>query len=457
MESAQGMPSHLKRPMKLVTSLVIWYGTFTVGVSISFLGAGLLEFSKKFETNVTTVSKVFSILPIAFLTGALLSGIIYRYLSRSVLSGVFLILMGIGIASYPLAPSLPVFFGIAVVAGFSAGGYDTAQIVWIIELWSGEAAPYIQVQHFSYALGTFVSPMIIRPYLAEEKVIMAGVTNSTTDEILEPVKSQLWIPFLIGGSCSIFGGVALLILTCLKNRGSTISGNQEDAQPPDPKTGQRFSHKIKLIVLSSIILGAYCGMEVYTIQFIPTFMHFIPLKLAPSDGARILTGLTAAFMIGRGLGVFLVLRIRPEFIIVGNFVVILTGNVVLNVIGGTSYEMLWGGAVLLGVGFSVVFPSFYGFLEKHLHVTNVVGAVITSSSGLIFGLYPAIIGTWIEQNPYILMYTNYGSLIICSIAFGAMNWIVSGVREGNKGVNGYVGGKEELSGGGGIELENKGN
>ncbi|XP_035702619.1 sodium-dependent glucose transporter 1 [Folsomia candida] len=325
--------------------------------------------------------------------------------------------MGIGIASYPLAPSLPVFFGIAVVAGFSAGGYDTAQIVWIIELWSGEAAPYIQVQHFSYALGTFVSPMIIRPYLAEEKVIMAGVTNSTTDEILEP----------------------------------------EDAQPPDPKTGQRFSHKIKLIVLSSIILGAYCGMEVYTIQFIPTFMHFIPLKLAPSDGARILTGLTAAFMIGRGLGVFLVLRIRPEFIIVGNFVVILTGNVVLNVIGGTSYEMLWGGAVLLGVGFSVVFPSFYGFLEKHLHVTNVVGAVITSSSGLIFGLYPAIIGTWIEQNPYILMYTNYGSLIICSIAFGAMNWIVSGVREGNKGVNGYVGGKEELSGGGGIELENKGN
>ncbi|OXA61462.1 Sodium-dependent glucose transporter 1 [Folsomia candida] len=385
---AKGSTPNVNRPMKLLTSVVIWYGSFAMGLSASFLGTTLLQFSE----------------------------------------------------NYPLAPSLVVYFGIAVIVGFSSGGFDTAHIVWLIDLWSGEAAPYIQVQHFSFALGTFVSPLIIRPFLAKREVdqTLTDFTNSTTNDNMDPGTSEIWIPFLIVGSSCILGGVAILGVTCLRNFGPCRIGNQTNPPNHIEKKSPNTSYKIQLIMLACLIVGTYVGMEITTVQFLPTFTHFIPLKLAPSDGAKILTGLSAAFMSGRAVGIFLVLKIRPEIIIVGNFVVILVGNIALHFVGGTSLEILWSGAVLLGVGFSAVFPCFYGFLEKHLHVTDVIGAVIISSSGLISAIYPVIIGTWIEQNPYVLMYTNYGSLLICWISFGAMYWIIRGAR-----VEGYVGGKEE--------------
>jgi FHS family Na+ dependent glucose MFS transporter 1 len=361
--------------------------------------------------------------------------------------------MGLGSGYMALSPSLLVFFITAAIVGFSGGGYDTAQIVWIIELWSSKAAPYIQTQHFSFAIGTLISPLLIKPYLSNDPDLSAFTQNSTDSGEHYPGK-QLYIPFFIGGAASILGGLFLLALYFFqKSTSSQPDGTTNVTSEPQNSPENSTSRKILLISLSAIVIGTYCGMELCTIQFLPSFTHFISLHLSPGDGALVLSSLTGAFTLGRGLGICLVLKIHPEILLLANLCLITVGNSVLYFWANDSYPMLWTGSICMGIGFSTVFPSFYGYIEKHLVVSNVVGAIMIMAGGLVSSLYPVIIGSFIESNPYVLMYTNYFSLVV---SCGAFLCIYCTTQKSSKSVerqcqpgseesrNGYVAGKEEV-------------
>ena len=92
-------------------------------------------------------------------------------------------------------------------------------------------------------------------------------------------------------------------------------------------------------------------------QFLPTFAHFSELRLTEAEGARMLFGLTLCIAIGRLVGIFIVLKVKPHFILLGNFVLLLTANLVLLLIAQTSVPMLWVGSCLIGLGLSTVYPG----------------------------------------------------------------------------------------------------
>lgn len=43
----------------------------------------------------------------------------------------------------PYTTQLWQLFVVGIVAGFASGGYDTAAIVWMIELWKSQSATYL--------------------------------------------------------------------------------------------------------------------------------------------------------------------------------------------------------------------------------------------------------------------------------------------------------------------------
>jgi len=369
-------------------------------------------------------------------------GIAFNYVNRQIASGLLLLLMGTGTILLPIVPSLLLFFVTAAIVGFGGAGYDTAQIVWIIEMWETKAAAYIQTQHFCFALGTLVSPLLMKSFLPMDTLetndggitlqsdiltTAEGIgTNNTTllyqSETLDSDQSsQLYVPFLIGGIFTIIGGILLLLLYGIKKyekpSKSGVIANEDNNQTDPGKSKGCNCRKLILILLSAVVLGAYSGMELCSFQFLPTFTHFIDLKLSQQDGALVLSGLAAAFTVGRAIGIFIVLKIRPEILLLGNILLVITGNTLLLFFANSSLPILWGGAILLGIGFSTVFPSFYGYIEQHLKVSNVVGASMIVAGGLVSSLYPIIIGSFIEKNPFILMYTNYFSLVACTSAF----------------------------------------
>jgi len=141
-------------------------------------------------------------------------------------------------------------------------------------------------------------------------------------------------------------------------------------------------------------------MELCSIQFFPLFTHYIDLELSEQDGAFVLSSLTGAFTLGRGLGILLVLRAVPKLLLIGNISLVTLGNLVLCFLANSSITFLWIGSVLLGIGFSPVFPLLFGYLEQRLEISN-VGGVILVAGGFFSGLYPVLIG-----DPFMLIYTR---------------------------------------------------
>jgi hypothetical protein len=337
--------------------------------------------------------------------------------NRQVAVGILLTSMGLATLLLPIVPALPFFFSCAAIYGFGCGGFDVAKLVWIVEMWTNNPAPQIQVLFGCFALGSFVSPLLTYSFLPQEDgdKMAFGVAENFAPKFSSPnpdpkkSESLLYIPFLIGGLLLILGGFLLLVLYCVQKYKPPTTSNVAE---PSGETGGSESPSSKksgkdlvLIILSAVAMGLYYGCQMSTTQFLPTFSHFIELKLSNKDGALLLSGLTGAFTAGRLCGIVLILKIKPKILLLGNFLLVIIANTLLLFFGEKSITVLWTSVTLVGFGFSTVFPSFYGYMEKHL--TSKFTAAVNIACGLVSTFLPILIGEYIERFPTVLVYTNY--------------------------------------------------
>ncbi len=340
----------------------------------------------------------------------------------------------------PSATDLTEFYMFSSLIGLGCGGYDTAQVAWIIDLWRDESPPWILGQHFAYSLGTLAPPIILANFLTN---------NNVTEGAGPPNQTDLRIPFYIAGSMVILAFIVNIIIYFALHRNRvhlvattttpTANNIQEAIVEPSweresisstssstsvsvttaliSRNRDTSKRKIYIIGLSCCVIGFYSALELCTQQFLPTFAHFSPMKVPPTEGAKVLFGLQLGFTIGRFVGIFLVLKIRSHFIFAGNLVLLSISNTILFIWGGTSMTWLWVGSIMIGVGMSTVYPSLYAFIEKYLFVTESVSGIITIAGGFVSSIYPLIVGNSVETNPEILMFVNYVSIVVTSIAF----------------------------------------
>lgn len=337
----------------------------------------------------------------------------------------------------PFATNLTTFFLFSSLIGLGSGGYDTAQVAWIIDIWRHESPPWILGQHFSYSLGTLAPPLLLAHFLPNTN---SSQPNNETSTIIPPIDSDLRIPFYVAGAFSVVSIITNVVLFfALRNRNpsiiDTLDNNVEEEEPIAGSSTEdsesltisipqdSMKRKACLIALSCCVIGFYSALELCTQQFLPTFTHFSELKLTPPEGARVLFGLQLGFSIGRLVGILLVLKIPPHFIFAGNFIILTISNTILFMWGGSSLTWLWVGSIMIGVGMSTVYPSLYAFVEKYLFVTESVAGIITVAGGFVSSIYPVIVGNSVESNPEILTYVNFVSIIVCSVAFSILFWV----------------------------------
>jgi fucose permease len=125
--------------------------------------------------------------------------------------------------------------------------------------------------------------------------------------------------------------------------------------------------------------------------------------------------LTGAYAVGRFLGIFIIMKIPPLFILSANLGLVLIGNIVLLVWANDNLTMLWTGCIILGAGFSTMFASYAAYMERHLVVTNSVGSCWIVVGSTMAAIYPLIVGGIIERNVVVLTYTNFFSIAVCTI------------------------------------------
>lgn len=336
----------------------------------------------------------------------------------------------------PHCPTKMIFFIAGGVVGTSLGFYDSTQLVWIIEIWQEASGPFIQTQHFCYAVGTIISPLVIAPFLNKDN----NGTNATNSTSEEQNDSRLYIPFsILGAFISLAFAFQLFLFVFYRYRTPLMyadenfkpiddannimmemerKGREVDLNNQRERTvsfGGMNVRKAKLVAVTTIFIGLYLSMEISTMQFIQTFGQHSDLKMTESASAYVLTALTVMFAIGRGIGIVIIFKVRPELLICLNFLLIILANLILLVWANGSLTMFWTASILLGIGLSTTYPSFCAFMEKYLVFTSGIASLIVVAATIGGAVYPLIIGSIIEKNVIVLTYTNFFSIAVCVI------------------------------------------
>lgn len=361
----------------------------------------------------------------------LTGGIIYSYVNRQLAVITLFLTMATAMMLTPHCPTLTTFFISAAVMGTCCGAYDAAQIVWMMEMMQKKCPPFVLAQHFFFAVGTILSTLIMAPFLQQDNDEDQNVNLKT--ETAE-TKSKLFIPYTIIGCLIALHAVAQIFLfiflrycppppEMLAENEDCKLKLEDESKINGFKVGSWSLPKIRMVVLAAVFLGSYVGMEVSTFEFFSKFGQNSNLNLSEKQAAYTLTGMTAAYATGRGIGIFVAVKIRPQLILCLNIAFIMIANVLLISWANDSLSVLWCSSIIFGLGFSTMFPAFCAYIERYLRFTNLIGGfVIVCGSGMA-AFYPLIIGSFIEENPVVLSYTAFFSIGLILVSFGSLSYL----------------------------------
>ncbi|XP_037036783.1 sodium-dependent glucose transporter 1-like [Bradysia coprophila] len=453
-EGKKPQPQPLSGQIKILTTSAILLGNLTFGCSLNSFSPALDNMRSKYETTIEDISVIFTVTTIMYCCGATICGFISHYMNRQLIVIIALSAMTMSMYMTPYCPDKSMFFVSGGILGFSTGFYDSAQMVWMIEIWQNKAGPFIQAQSLFYGIGSIIPSVLIAPFLQKYDHFNVGL-NRTDSSPVET--STLHIPFLmIGALDSLALAFQLFLFTFYRYHTPPMYANEnfemiDDAKnvpsqiEPELKDKNASinqqenvaamgvsSRKIKLVAVTVLFLGVYQAMEVSTMQFLPTFGQYSDLKMTESASSYVLTGLIGMSCIGRLIGAIIIIKVRPELIIFINFIFVITGNSILLIWANDNLPMFWLGSMILGMGFSTIFPGFCAFMEKYLVLTTSIASSVLVFGSLVSSIYPFIIGKFIERHAVVLTYTNLFStsagIVVMIWGYKSTRNIVSRVR-----------------------------
>jgi MFS family permease len=226
-------------------------------------------------------------------------GFVYNWVNRQLMIIIYFFGMGACLFISPHCPTLTTFFITGSLLGYFVGAYDAAQLVWMMEIWQSKAGPFMQAQHFCYALGSNLPPLLLAPFLVnDDDDDGVDFGTSTTDIssylsstiIMEAEKeSKIFIPFTIGGAyCCLSALVQVFLFTFYRFYTPPL---EEDVVAVDPDNNKIIVSvaveskeeivesseekgffrnmdwsKVRMIVLSALFIGGSQGMEMCSFQ-----------------------------------------------------------------------------------------------------------------------------------------------------------------------------------------------
>lgn len=346
--------------------------------------------------------------------------------------------------------------------------------MWLTHLWGKENPPFMQVLHFAYGIGAFISPFIAEPFLlpiAEELIVnepnpmdfeysTSALSNDTTlwnksNRLFLTLKndfgsassahlaqSSVWtnqtLPTHTFGRqdlliqwayafVSVYNAIIFVVFVVVylgkrsnKAHPSRLAAIQSQAEASYcESTGQLKSSlpncslafpaksRILVIIMSTLFMHVYCGLEISFGSLLATFAVKSSLQMNKSLSSFITSLYWGTFTFFRILTMFAITYFKPRTLLLINIAIIMSSNAFLLPFGDTHLWALWTGVALMGLGCSSVFATMIGYVEQMFPVTNRItsGFMIFACIGEF--IIPYIVGKFIETNPRVYLYVIF--------------------------------------------------
>ena len=425
------VPKPISNWDKYVYTFCIFLNNLAFGMTASLFYPTMVDMKYIFDTSMKNVSLSNTFGSIGYLCGSLF-GFLYKRLNRQMTLIVLLLAISVAIALMPFAPNLWLLYLCSFVTMLGGGAWNAANSVWLIELWQRSSPAVLQFSQFMYGMGCILAPLLVKHYLTGELSPNSTVTpNSTTTlspitttDINESVdrRTLLKTPFIIDGSIQSIIPIILLIMFFVKRYEFTkpsmrrkISEDTlcESGVEVYGSTSTETSNIIEIsgsyhrdrrlnIVLIATFLATYTTLELAHFGYSATYYQFIALRLSASESAEIFSVMASSFTIGRCISAFIAIKMKPKIMISYHFFLITVALVVLY-IGQTSDRLIWIGNIILGFGFSAVFPAIFAFAEQNIKINDKISTILIFSSASLALFTPFILGPLLENNSFILL------------------------------------------------------
>ena len=335
--------------------------------------------------------------------------------------------------------------------GVVGGVMLTGSNVHILDLWGKESSPFMQIGQFAFGLGALCGPLIASPFLlpiSEKGVQMTNGTNGTYQseyEFDEPVylpsDVNLVFPFslitVLGVGCSIISLILSRTHPVLKTHPSREMIEDKTSEGEDGQTAkseavlaeERKEEKnfriwrMVVIILASLFMPLYYGVEVSYGSYISAFVQFSVLKMDQSTAAYISSLYWCTFTFFRLFAAIYIEWIGPEMNIFLSLIVMISANIVMVPFGESYPVAIWIATVLAGIGTSSVWASVFGCMDNYFPVTSSITAGMLSATFVGDCVLPVILSNKIETYPKIFMWIYLFSSVTMAIIFSIMIFI----------------------------------
>lgn len=412
----------------------------SLGIFTSALGPALLDLQLLSNTTISRIAFLLPVRSFGYAIGSVIAGILGDIIDHQPLIIGSTVLMTASMFLFPLFSHIYAMYVLIALAGISCGCIDCIGNCWIIHIWGKENPPFMQIIHFMYGVGALIAPFLVEPFLlnkaADEFDIHASDSNSTisSDASADNYLMIHW-PFIIG---SIY---CLLVLTLVvinyilypdnpvhpsrlkknddKGGGADESGKKDKFQLNNPLTG---NIKILVIVIASVCMHAYVGLEISFGSLLTPFAVKSDLNLTKSQGSFITGSYWATYTFLRIFTLVLIVYLPARTLLIGDFIIIMLSNCILVPFANTYEWALWVGSSLMGLGCSSVFATMFGFVEQLTPITARItaGFMVAACAGEF--VIPLVVSQYLEGWPPIFLWIV---LLYSTISFACVIGLVT--------------------------------
>ncbi|KAI2805923.1 hypothetical protein BLOT_004933 [Blomia tropicalis] len=405
-------------------TMSIYLNHFAFGITSNVIWAALVDIGYIYNTPSQVTSYLVTFNSLGYLLGSI-SGSLYKWLNRQLTIVILVSSLAFTTSLVPYYGSLWLLFVCMVLNGIGGGTWDSNNNVWLVEMWPRINAPIIQASQFMYGAGTIVGPILVSPYVH-------GENTNTSYVSPDERKRSLALPFIGTGIIQIIVPIIFLILFLIRpyTKNNEINHTLDEVQPQLENVNRRSESKRALkLIMVAICLGTYDAAEIGYFFFSPSMFQYSKV-LSAEEGAHVLSVLSAAYTIGRLVTAFISIKIRPDVIISYHFVIVIIAQSIL-FFGHDSPPLIYVGTVILGYGFSAMWPAILAFTDRYFRLSNRVGSLLFFFAGVFSLFTPFIVGPFLESNPLVL-YAFEGFYILVSIILFIILRIWIGFHEPNE-------------------------
>jgi len=296
-----------------------------------------------------------------YLLGCLLAGHIYDRVRGHPVMVAMLVVMAATMFLVPLMPLLSLLTTVVFLLGLSGSILDVGGNTLLVWVHQDKVAPYMNGLHAFFGVGTVIAPIVI-----------ALLVQLSGDIIWAYWTLALYlIPIAIW-------------LTRLPSPTHRHNHDNAPAQISD----------YPLVILIVLLFILYVGAEFAMGGWL--YSYAVTLKLADKVTAAYLTSVFwGAFTFARLMGVPISMRVRPRYILLGDFAVAMLGIGLILLWSGSS-TVLWIGSVLTGFGMASIIPVILSLAERRMVITGRVTSFFFAGGSVGGMILPWLIGQFFE-------------------------------------------------------------